>query len=114
MGLCLKQKQYPIGYCFFVTCQVLIKETLKLPTNEKWQLVQTLLSAIQEDTMSPHSRCDNDPRNCTVYRLNPGDLIEFNCKHLQACIQAEPGRIGLIMWQLKPSYHRLAVTSSYL
>ena len=27
----------------------------KLPTNEKWQLVQTLLSAIQFDTTSPQT-----------------------------------------------------------
>ncbi len=59
-------------------------------------------------------RRNNNPQYCTSYQLNPGDLIEFNCKHLHACIQAEPGRIGLIMWQLKPSYHRLAATSIYL
>lgn len=59
-------------------------------------------------------RRNNDPQHCTSYQLNPGDLIEFDCKHLHACTYATPGRIGLIMWQLKPSYHRLAVTSSYL
>ena len=32
-----------------MTLQELQNQMLKLPTNEKWQLVQTLLSAIQED-----------------------------------------------------------------
>ena len=36
-----------------MTLQDLQNQALKLPTKEKWQLVQTLLSAIQKDTMSP-------------------------------------------------------------
>ncbi|MEM9274547.1 MAG: hypothetical protein AAGA80_16525 [Cyanobacteria bacterium P01_F01_bin.143] len=36
-----------------MTLQELQKQVLKLPTNEKWQLVQTLLSSIQKDTRSP-------------------------------------------------------------
>jgi hypothetical protein len=36
-----------------MTLQNLQNQVLKLPTNKKWQLVQTLLSAIQKDTMSP-------------------------------------------------------------
>lgn len=36
-----------------MTLQDLQNQVLKLPTNEKWQLVQTLLSAIQKDTTSP-------------------------------------------------------------
>ena len=35
-----------------MTLQDLQNQVLKLPTNEKWQLVQTLLNAIQKDTMS--------------------------------------------------------------
>ena len=38
-----------------MTLQDIQNQALKLPTNEKWQLVQTLLSAIQEDTMSPQT-----------------------------------------------------------
>ena len=33
-----------------MTFQDLQNQALKLPTNEKWQLVQTLLNAIQKDT----------------------------------------------------------------
>lgn len=33
-----------------MTLQELQNQALKLPTNEKWQLVQTLLNAIQKDT----------------------------------------------------------------
>ena len=33
-----------------MTLQDLQNQALKLPTNEKWQLVQTLLNAIQKDT----------------------------------------------------------------
>jgi hypothetical protein len=36
-----------------MTLQELQNQALNLPTNEKWQLLQTLLSAIQEDTMPP-------------------------------------------------------------
>lgn len=57
-----------------------------------------------------HSRSDNNSNNCTIYRFNPGDLIEFNCKHLHACIQAQPGRIVLVMWQLKPNYCSLRLS----
>ena len=38
-----------------MTLQDLQNQVLKLPTNEKWQLVQTLLSAIQSDTMPPQT-----------------------------------------------------------
>ncbi len=38
-----------------MTLQDLQNQVLKLPTNEKWQLVQTLLSSIQKDTMSPQT-----------------------------------------------------------
>ena len=38
-----------------MTLQDIQNQALKLPINEKWQLVQTLLSAIQEDTMSPQT-----------------------------------------------------------
>ena len=40
-----------------MTLQELQNQVLKLPTNEKWQLVQALLSAIQKDTttQSPQS-----------------------------------------------------------
>jgi hypothetical protein len=36
-----------------MTLQELQNQVLNLPTNEKWQLLQTLLSAIQEDTIPP-------------------------------------------------------------
>ena len=36
-----------------MTLQEFQNQVLKLPTNEKWQLVQTLLSAIQKDTTFP-------------------------------------------------------------
>ena len=36
-----------------MTLQELQNQVLKLPTDEKWQLVQALLSAIQKDTTSP-------------------------------------------------------------
>jgi hypothetical protein len=36
-----------------MTLQELQNQVLNLPTNEKWQLLQTLLSAIQKDTMPP-------------------------------------------------------------
>jgi hypothetical protein len=38
--------------------------------------------------------------------LDPGDLIEFHCKHLHACTYAAPGRISLVMWRLKPEYQK--------
>lgn len=38
-----------------MTLQELQNQVLKLPTNDKWQLVQALLSAIQQDTISPKS-----------------------------------------------------------
>ena len=38
-----------------MTLQNLQKQALKLPTNEKWQLVQTLLNAIQKDKTSPET-----------------------------------------------------------
>ncbi len=38
-----------------MTLHDLQNQALKLPTNEKWQLVQTLLNAIQKDTMSDQS-----------------------------------------------------------
>ncbi len=38
-----------------MTLQDLQNQVLKLPTNEKWQLVQTLLNAIQKDTTSPET-----------------------------------------------------------
>lgn len=34
-----------------MSLQELQNQVLKLPTKDKWQLVQTLLSAIQEDTV---------------------------------------------------------------
>lgn len=36
-----------------MTFQNLQSQVLELPINEKWQLVQTLLNAIQNDTYSP-------------------------------------------------------------
>ena len=53
------------------------------------------------------SRHNNDPANCTNYELNPGDLGSLNCKHIHACTYAAPGRIGLVMWKLKPDYQAL-------
>jgi hypothetical protein len=41
-----------------MTLQELQNQALNLPTNEKWQLLQTLLSAIQEDTMPPKTTPD--------------------------------------------------------
>lgn len=38
-----------------MTLQDLQNQALKLPINEKWQLVQTLLNAIQKDTTSPET-----------------------------------------------------------
>ena len=38
-----------------MTLQDLQNQALKLPTKEKWQLVQTLLNAIQKDTTSPET-----------------------------------------------------------
>lgn len=38
-----------------MTLQDIQHQVLKLPTNEKWQLVQTLLNAIQKDTTSPET-----------------------------------------------------------
>ena len=52
-------------------------------------------------------RRNSDPDLCATYQLNPGDLIEFHCKYLHACTEAAPGRIGLVMWQLKPNYAAL-------
>lgn len=52
-------------------------------------------------------RRNNNPANCRNYQLNPGDLIEFNCKHLHACSYAAQGRISLVMWKLKPNYETL-------
>lgn len=49
-------------------------------------------------------RTNNDPNNCTTYLLNAGDLVQIHCKHLHACTYAAPGRISLVMWQLKPHY----------
>ena len=42
-----------------MTLQELQNQVLKLATKEKWQLVQTLLSAIQEDTISPEISTEN-------------------------------------------------------
>jgi hypothetical protein len=47
-----------------------------------------------------HYRRNNDPTACTNYLLNPGDLVQFDCKHLHACTHAASGRISLVMWQL--------------
>lgn len=52
-------------------------------------------------------RRNNDLDACTTFLLNPGDLIEFDCKHIHACTYAAPGRMSLVMWQLKPNYQRL-------
>ena len=52
-------------------------------------------------------RRNNSPQNCTSYHLDCGDLIQFDCKHLHACTQAKPGRMGLVMWQLKSNYVNL-------
>ena len=50
----------------------------------------------------------NDDRNaCTSFLLNPGDLIEFDCKHLHACTYAALGRMSLVMWKLKTNYETL-------
>ena len=38
-----------------MTLQELQNQVLKLPTKDKWQLVQALLSAIQQDTILPQS-----------------------------------------------------------
>lgn len=38
-----------------MTLQELQNQVLNLPTNEKWQLLQTLLSAIQKDTIPPQA-----------------------------------------------------------
>ena len=38
-----------------MTLQELQNQARKLPINEKWQLVQALLSEIQKDTISPQS-----------------------------------------------------------
>jgi hypothetical protein len=47
-----------------------------------------------------HYRRNNDPTACTNYLLNPGDLVQFDCKHLHACTYAASERISLVMWQL--------------
>ena len=52
-------------------------------------------------------RRNNNINACTTFLLNPGDLIEFDCKHIHACTYAAPGRMSLVMWQLKPNYRRL-------
>ncbi len=36
-----------------MTLQDIQSQILKLPTQDKWQLVQTLLNAIQKDTTAP-------------------------------------------------------------
>jgi hypothetical protein len=36
-----------------MTLQDIQSQILKLPTQDKWQLVQTLLNAIQKDTTNP-------------------------------------------------------------
>jgi hypothetical protein len=51
-------------------------------------------------------RINNSSNACTNYLLDPGDLIEFHCKHLHACTYAAPGRISLVMWRLKPEYQK--------
>ena len=38
-----------------MTLQELQNQARKLPINEKWQLVQALLSEIQKDTISPQN-----------------------------------------------------------
>lgn len=38
-----------------MSLQELQNQVLKLPTKEKWQLVQILLNAIQKDTTSPET-----------------------------------------------------------
>jgi len=42
-----------------MTLNELQNQVLKLPTNEKWQLVQTLLNAIQEDTIEETNISEN-------------------------------------------------------
>jgi hypothetical protein len=37
-----------------MTLQDIQSQILKLPTQDKWQLVQTLLNAIQKDTTAPN------------------------------------------------------------
>ena len=43
-----------------MTPEELQNQVLKLPIDEKWQLVQALLSAIQKDTTSPSSRSTSE------------------------------------------------------
>ena len=45
-----------------MTLQELQNQARKLPINEKWQLVQALLSEIQQDTttQSPQSTCEKN------------------------------------------------------
>ncbi len=44
-----------------MTFQDLQNQVLQLPTPEKWQLVQTLLNAIQQDTSIPNISQKNYP-----------------------------------------------------
>ena len=37
-----------------MTLQELQKQVLQLPMNDRWQLVQTVLESIQQETISPH------------------------------------------------------------
>ena len=62
-----------------------------------------------------YSRCrrNNDPNSCTCYQLNSGNLIEFDCKHLHACIYAGTGRMGLVMWKLKSQYIKALQSACY-
>lgn len=52
-------------------------------------------------------RRNNERNACTSFLLHPGDLIEFDCKHLHACTYAASERMSLVMWKLKPNYEAL-------
>ena len=43
-----------------MTPEELQNQVLKLPTNKKWRLVQVLLSAIQQDTISPSAQSTSE------------------------------------------------------
>ncbi len=54
-----------------MTIKQLQAEALKLPTHQKWQLVQSLLDAIQQETQLRLAPAETSPETSTLETLDP-------------------------------------------
>lgn len=47
------------------------------------------------------NRSSQKDEEATKYLLEPGNIYAFDCKHRHALLEAEEGRWGLILWQIR-------------